>query len=65
MANEMIPVIDLGPYLAGVPGAIDRIADELHFALTRASGPPLRIAEPDRWCGDWGALVGSPLLWVG
>jgi isopenicillin N synthase-like dioxygenase len=34
MANEMIPVIDLGPYLAGVPGAIDRIADELHFALT-------------------------------
>jgi hypothetical protein len=31
----------------------------------RASGPPLRIAEPDRWCGDWGALVGSPLLWVG
>ena len=34
MANEMIPVIDLGPYLAGVPGAIDRIAEELHFALT-------------------------------
>jgi isopenicillin N synthase-like dioxygenase len=30
----MIPVIDLGPYLAGVPGAIDRIADELRFALT-------------------------------
>ena len=30
----MIPVIDLGPYLAGAPGAIDRIAEELHFALT-------------------------------
>jgi hypothetical protein len=26
MANEMIPVIDLGPYLAGIPGAIDRFS---------------------------------------
>src|SRR6266851_10243781 len=35
MANpEIIPVIDLGPYLAGVPGAIDRAAGELRFALT-------------------------------
>src|SRR6516162_7918471 len=34
MAKEMIPVIDFGPYLAGVPGSIDSIADELHFALT-------------------------------
>jgi isopenicillin N synthase-like dioxygenase len=35
MANaEIIPVIDLDPYLAGVPGAINRTAEELHFALT-------------------------------
>jgi len=35
MANtEIIPVLDLGPYLAGDPGAIDRTAEELHFALT-------------------------------
>jgi isopenicillin N synthase-like dioxygenase len=35
MANtEIIPVIDLGPYLAGTPGAINRTAEELHFALT-------------------------------
>src|SRR5690348_4712463 len=31
---EIIPVIDLGPYLAGVPGAIERTAEEFHFALT-------------------------------
>ena len=31
---EIIPVIDLGPYLAGAPGAIDRAAGELRFALT-------------------------------
>ena len=37
MANtEIIPVIDLGPYLSGAPGAIDRTAEELHFALTTA-----------------------------
>src|SRR5262249_47059725 len=29
-----IPVIDLGPYLAGEPGALDRSAAELHLALT-------------------------------
>ena len=35
MANtEIIPVIDLGPYLSGAPGAINRTAEELHFALT-------------------------------
>jgi len=33
-ATEIIPVIDLGPYLAGAPGAIDRTAGELQFALT-------------------------------
>jgi len=33
-ATETIPVIDLGPYLAGEPGALDRVARELHFALT-------------------------------
>src|ERR1700761_3619656 len=33
-ATETIPVIDLGPYLAGEPGALDRTARELHFALT-------------------------------
>lgn len=29
-----IPVIDLGPYLAAEPGALDRVADELRHALT-------------------------------
>jgi isopenicillin N synthase-like dioxygenase len=32
--TEIIPVIDLGPYLAGAPGAIDRTTKELRFALT-------------------------------
>jgi isopenicillin N synthase-like dioxygenase len=32
--TEIIPVIDLGPYLAGARGAIDRTAGELRFALT-------------------------------
>jgi isopenicillin N synthase-like dioxygenase len=32
--TEIIPVIDLGPYLAGAPGAIDRTAGELRLALT-------------------------------
>jgi isopenicillin N synthase-like dioxygenase len=32
--TEIIPVIDLGPYLTGAPGAIDRAAGELRFALT-------------------------------
>src|SRR5438874_5764792 len=31
---EIIPVIDLGPYLADTPGAIERTARELRFALT-------------------------------
>jgi isopenicillin N synthase-like dioxygenase len=30
----VIPVIDLGPYLAGEPGALDRAAAELRHALT-------------------------------
>jgi isopenicillin N synthase-like dioxygenase len=30
----IIPVIDLGPYFAGVPGAIDGTAAKLRFALT-------------------------------
>ena len=34
MSTETIPVIDLGPYLAGEPGAIDHTAKELRFALT-------------------------------
>ena len=34
-AAPTIPVIDLGPYLAGEPGALDRAAQELRFALTR------------------------------
>src|SRR6516165_7284478 len=29
-----IPVIDLGPYLAGEPGALDHAAAELRYALT-------------------------------
>src|SRR5229473_3106668 len=32
--TEIIPVIDFGPYLSGTPGAIDRTAGELRFALT-------------------------------
>src|SRR6266853_6933794 len=32
--TEIIPVIDLGPCLGGAPGAIDRAAGELRFALT-------------------------------
>jgi isopenicillin N synthase-like dioxygenase len=32
--KELIPIIDLGPYLAGAPDAIDRAAGELRFALT-------------------------------
>ena len=32
--TETVPVIDLGPYLAGEPGARERIAQELHLALT-------------------------------
>jgi isopenicillin N synthase-like dioxygenase len=31
---ETIPIIDLGPYLKGEPGALDRAAKELRFALT-------------------------------
>ena len=31
---ETIPIVDLGPYLAGEPGAIDRTAAELRLALT-------------------------------
>jgi isopenicillin N synthase-like dioxygenase len=33
-ASETIPVIDLGPYLVGQPGAMDRAAAELRTALT-------------------------------
>ena len=33
-ASETIPIIDLGPYLAGEAGALDRTAKELRFALT-------------------------------
>jgi isopenicillin N synthase-like dioxygenase len=32
--DETIPVLDLGPYLAGEPGARERAAAELRFALT-------------------------------
>jgi isopenicillin N synthase-like dioxygenase len=31
---ETIPIVDLGRYLAGDPGALDRTAQELRFALT-------------------------------
>jgi isopenicillin N synthase-like dioxygenase len=34
MPGDIIPIIDLGPYLAGVPGELDRAAGELRFALT-------------------------------
>jgi isopenicillin N synthase-like dioxygenase len=34
VSADTIPVIDLGPYLAGEPGAIDRTAAELRRALT-------------------------------
>jgi isopenicillin N synthase-like dioxygenase len=32
-ATDVIPVVDLGPYLAGEPGAMERTAGELRFAL--------------------------------
>ena len=32
--DDAIPVIDIGPYLAGVPGAIDRVAEDIHRACT-------------------------------
>jgi isopenicillin N synthase-like dioxygenase len=32
--SDVIPIIDLGPYLAGAPGALDHAAAELRFALT-------------------------------
>jgi isopenicillin N synthase-like dioxygenase len=32
--TDIIPVIDLGPYLAGAPGALDGTAEQLRFALT-------------------------------
>jgi isopenicillin N synthase-like dioxygenase len=35
LVSETIPVIDLGPYFAGEPGALDRTATELRFALSR------------------------------
>jgi isopenicillin N synthase-like dioxygenase len=35
--TEAIPIIDLGPYLAGALGALDRLAKDLHFALTEVS----------------------------
>ena len=34
MAAETIPIIDLGPFLAGEKGALERAARELRFALT-------------------------------
>jgi isopenicillin N synthase-like dioxygenase len=33
-STETIPVVDLGPYLAGEPGARERTAGEMRFALT-------------------------------
>ena len=33
-STDKIPVIDLAPYLAGAPGALQRAARELRFALT-------------------------------
>ncbi len=33
--TETIPVIDLGPYLAGEAGALDRTAQDMRFALTQ------------------------------
>src|SRR6202163_2158808 len=34
MDTETIPIIDLGPFLAGEEGGLDRPAHELRFALT-------------------------------
>jgi isopenicillin N synthase-like dioxygenase len=33
-AADAIPVVDLGPYLAGEPGALDRAAQQLRYALS-------------------------------
>lgn len=35
MTGSVIPIIDLGPSFAGLPGAAERAAAELRFALTR------------------------------
>jgi len=32
-AKEEIPVFDIGPYLAGVPGALETLAEQLRYAL--------------------------------
>ena len=32
LAGEEIPILDLGPYLAGEDGALERLADELRYA---------------------------------
>ena len=31
-AAAKIPVIDYGPYFAGVPGALERLAEEVRYA---------------------------------
>lgn len=59
-----IPVIDLGPYLAGTPGASDRAAEKLRFALTEIGFyfivnhrvPPAQIGEVFRQTARFHAL---------
>ena len=42
-----IPVIDLGPYLAGDSVALDHAAAELRHALTEIQSPKAISAAPD------------------
>jgi hypothetical protein len=44
-----IPVIDLRPYLAGEPGALDRAAAELRHALTEIGFYTIVNGAIDRW----------------
>jgi isopenicillin N synthase-like dioxygenase len=63
-AADTIPVIDLGPYLAGEPGAAERAAAELRVALTetgfyyiaRHGIAPAMIAEAYRQAARFHAL---------
>ena len=50
-ATEIIPVVDLGPYLGGEPGAMERTAAEMNTQLlvvylpTNYWGPPNGLAK--------------------
>ena len=63
-AQDTIPIVDLGPYLAGEPGAMERVAGELRHALTEIGFyfivnhgvPEVRIHEAFRQAARFHAL---------